>query len=61
MKVSEMIKLLKKSGCYKVQDGANHEIWYSPITKQQFVVPRHPSKELPTGTTKSIQKQAGLI
>ena len=61
MKVSELKKLLKQIRCYKVRDGDNHEIWYSPVTKQQFAVPRHNSKELPTGTEKAIKKQAGLI
>ena len=60
MKISELKKLLKKNGCKQIRDGDNHEIWYSPITKQQFPVPRHNSKELPTGTEKIIMKQAGL-
>lgn len=60
MKISELKKLLKKNGCYFIRDGDNHEIWYSPTTKQQFAVPRHNSKELPTGTEKTIKKQAGL-
>lgn len=41
MKGSELRKLLKKYGCYFDRDGGNHEIWYSPITKKQFPVPRH--------------------
>ena len=60
MKTSEMIKMLKKIGCYKVREGANHCIWYSPVTGKLFPVPRHSSKELPTGTEQSIRKQAGL-
>lgn len=61
MKVSEIKKLLNKAGCYCIREGDNHEIWYSPITNRQFAVPRHNSKELPTGTEKAIKKQAGLI
>ena len=60
MKVSEMKKLLEKIGCYKEKEGTNHEIWYSPKTKQRFPVPRHNSIELPTGTEKTIRKQSGL-
>lgn len=60
MKVSEMKKLLKKNGCYYDGELNGHERWYSPITKQHFPVPRHNSKELPTGTEKNIRKQAGL-
>ncbi len=60
MKVSELAKALKKSGCYKTGDGTNHERWYSPITNKSFYVPRHYSKELKTKTAESIKKQAGL-
>ena len=60
MKVSEMLKDLKKAGCTFVRDGGNHDIWYSPITDQQFPVPRHPSQELKKGTAEKIKKQAGL-
>ncbi len=60
MKVSEMKKLLKQIGCRKIRDGANHEIWYSPITNRKFQVPRHQSQELPTGTEKQIRKESGL-
>lgn len=30
MKVSEMKKLLKATGCFKVKEGGNHEISPSP-------------------------------
>ncbi|MGO4963568.1 hypothetical protein ACTQ4Z_07215 [Anaerovoracaceae bacterium Sow4_D4] len=39
-----MKKLLKQIGCRKIRDGANHEIWYSPITDRKFQVPRHQSQ-----------------
>lgn len=60
MKISEMKRLLSKSGCYLTKQGANHEEWYSPVTKRKFMIPRHNSQELPTGTEKQIKKQAGL-
>lgn len=60
MKVSELQKLLKKNGCYISRHGSNHDIWYSPITNKQFPVPRHPSKEIKTGTLNSIKKDAGF-
>ena len=44
-KVSEIIKKIKACGCYKIREGANHEIWYSPVTGQEFPVPRHYGKE----------------
>jgi len=60
MKVSEMVKLIKKIGCYKVKEGTNHEIWYSPITGISFTIPRHYSQELKSGTENNIRKQSGL-
>ncbi|MGP1588429.1 MAG: type II toxin-antitoxin system HicA family toxin [Oribacterium sp.] len=60
MKVSEVVKLLKKNGCYKTKEGTNHERWYSPITGKTFSVPRHYSKELMKKTEQSILSDAGL-
>ncbi|MGI6691597.1 MAG: type II toxin-antitoxin system HicA family toxin [Clostridiales bacterium] len=60
MKVSEKKRQLLKAGCYKVREGTNHEVWYSPITGNRFPISRHDGKELPTGTAKIIDKQAGL-
>ena len=41
MKYSELKKLLKKNGCRMEREGANHELWYSPITGKTFPVGRH--------------------
>ena len=60
MKVSEIIKLLKKNKCRLVRHGASHDLWYSPITDREFTVPRHKGKELPVKTAASIMKAAGL-
>lgn len=60
MKTSELIKLLKKSGCMMIEEGSRHEKWYSPITGNTFTVPRHGAKEIRTGTCQAIKKQAGL-
>lgn len=60
MKVSELLKLLKKAGCVLTDHGSEHDEWYSPLTGKYFRVPRHPSKELKTGTAASIMKDAGL-
>ncbi|MCI9531088.1 MAG: type II toxin-antitoxin system HicA family toxin [Lachnospiraceae bacterium] len=59
-KVSEIIKKIKKNGCYKIREGSNHEIWYCPVTREEFPVPRHYAKELPPGTANSILRKAGL-
>lgn len=60
MKTSEMKRRLRKAKCFKESEGANHEIWFSPITGKRFTVPRHDAHELPTKTAESILKQAGL-
>ncbi len=60
MRYSELEKDLKKAGCKVFREGANHTIWYSPITGQYFPVSRHKTEEIPKGTLKSIRKAAGL-
>lgn len=60
MKVNELIKLLKANGCYLLTHGKEHDKWHSEITGKNFMLPRHPSKELPTGTANKIMKDAGL-
>ncbi len=59
MKTQELIKLLKRNKCHIVRSGSRHDIWYSEITGKQFSVPRHKT-EIPIGTLKNIQKDAGL-
>lgn len=60
MKVSELIRLLKKAGCYIYRNGARHDMWKSPITGNIFPVPRHLSEELKQKTLASIRKDAGI-
>lgn len=60
MKVSELIKILKKSNCFLTEHGKEHDEWYSPVTEKHFRVPRHQSKEIPIGTLNRILKDAGL-
>ena len=60
MKYSELKKLLRQHGCYKAEEGTNHEKWYSPINNKVFQVGRHNSEDVPKGTYNAILKQAGL-
>ena len=61
MKVSELIKLLKKSKkCYLTDHGREHDRWHSDITGKDFMVPRHQAKEITSGTLDRIMKDAGL-
>ena len=60
MRRSELVKLLKKNGCYFFREGGRHDIWYSPITKNFFPLERHSQKEIATGTLNEILKEAGI-
>jgi len=60
MKYSELKKLLKQHGCYKIEEGSGHEKWFSPITNDSFRVGRHDSQDVPKGTYNAILKQSGL-
>lgn len=60
MKTSELARLLKKAGCRFVMHRGEHDLWFSPITGKEIMLPRHPSKEIPTGTANKIKRDAGL-
>jgi len=57
---SELEKLLRRNGCRIDRPGANHDIWYSPITGKRFPVSRHKTQEVPKGTLANIKRDAGL-
>ena len=56
MRTGELKKKLRKAGCYKIREGGNHEIWYSPKTETAF----SDGQEIATGTANKILKDAGL-
>ena len=60
MTAGEMVRLAKKNGCELVRHGSKHDIWRNPKTGEESRIPRHPSKELPTGTENRIKKDLGL-
>lgn len=60
MRYSELKRLLKKNGCRLSLEGKRHEIWYSEKTGKTFIVGRHDTQEVATGTLESIMKDAGL-
>ena len=60
MTYGELKRLLSKNGCYFDHEGGNHEIWFSPITNKLFAVGRHNTKEVPSGTLKSIKNISGM-
>ncbi len=56
MTTNQLVKRLRAAGCRLVRHGGRHDKWYSPITGRTAVVPRHGSKEVPTGLLKSLEK-----
>lgn len=59
--VSEIVRKIRRyTRCYKLSEGSNHEIWYNPETGKKFQIPRHPGREVKTGTANSILRAAGL-
>ncbi|MBQ9062247.1 MAG: type II toxin-antitoxin system HicA family toxin [Eubacterium sp.] len=60
MKTSELTRKLRQIGCYLVEHGTEHDKWHSPVTGKDFRVPRHPSREIKSGTALRIRKDAGL-
>lgn len=58
MKVSEMLRLLKKDGWFLHREGSNHSIYRHETKKGTVILPRHPATELKKGTENSILKQA---
>ncbi len=56
----EIIKLLKKDGWYEVAcNGTSHRQFKHPNKKGRVTV-KHPCKDIPTDTLKSIERQAKL-
>ena len=60
MKTSELLRKLKKAGCYFHSHGTNHDWWYSPLTDTMFQVPRHGAQEIRPKLKSSIENQSGV-
>lgn len=60
VKTSELIKILKRYGCYFVEHGKEHDKWHSVLTEKDIRLPRHRGKEIPSGTAHRILKDAGI-
>jgi len=58
MNSAELIKRLKADGWYLAATKGSHHQFKHP-TKPGKVTIKHPSKDLPTGTLRSIYRQAG--
>ncbi len=55
----KVIQLLKKDGWVLKRTAGSHNHFTHPTKKGLVTVP-HPKHDLPTGTLKSIEKQAGI-
>jgi predicted RNA binding protein YcfA (HicA-like mRNA interferase family) len=55
----EIIKRLRADGWYEVAQKASHVQFRHPAKPGRVTVP-HPRRDLPLGTVKSIEKQAGI-
>ncbi|AOY98898.1 addiction module toxin, HicA family [Cupriavidus sp. USMAHM13] len=59
MHSADLIRQLKADGWQLVYTVGSHYQFRYPTTPGKVTVP-HPDKDLPIGTVRSIQKQAGL-
>jgi predicted RNA binding protein YcfA (HicA-like mRNA interferase family) len=59
MNSREVIKALARDGWYEVNQGGSHKQFKHPKKKGRVTVP-DPRREIPIGTLKSIEKQAGI-
>jgi predicted RNA binding protein YcfA (HicA-like mRNA interferase family) len=55
----DVIKALQKDGWREVNQAGSHKQFKHPATKGRVTVP-HPKRDIPIGTLKSIEKQAGI-
>ena len=60
MTTAELVRLLKKNGCTFVGHNKRHDMYRSPVTGKTFMVGRHPSEEVRTGTLHKILRDAGI-
>jgi predicted RNA binding protein YcfA (HicA-like mRNA interferase family) len=55
----EVIRLLKQGGWYEVNQVGSHKQFKHPERERARYDP-HPKRDIPGGTLKSIEKQAGI-
>ena len=59
MNSRDVIKELKKDGWYEVNQVGSHKQFKHPTKNGRVTVP-HPKRDIPTGTIRSIENQAGI-
>lgn len=55
----EVIRVLTLDGWYEVNQAGSHKQLKHPNKKGRVTVP-HPKRDIPIGTLRSIEKQAGI-
>ena len=60
MTAKELEKKVIKQGWFFVRQKGSHKIYKHEIEKGIIVIPFHGSKDLPTGTLKSIMRKAKI-
>ena len=58
MEGRSVIRILKRNGWYQVAQAGSHIQLRHPDRKGRVTVP-HPKKEIPPGTLRSVERQAG--
>jgi predicted RNA binding protein YcfA (HicA-like mRNA interferase family) len=58
--VREMVRLLEQDGWRLVQQTGGHRQYKHPVKQGRVTVPGTSGRDLPTGTERSILRQAGL-
>lgn len=56
MKYNQLIAELTAAGCSVLRHGANHDMWFSPLTGNRFPLPRHGGQEVPKGLERKARK-----
>ena len=59
MNSREIIRRLKENGWFEVAQAGSHKQFKHPVKPGRVTVP-FPRKDVPAGTLRSIEKQAGL-
>jgi predicted RNA binding protein YcfA (HicA-like mRNA interferase family) len=60
VKYSELFRILKKDGWYKIRQSGSHIMMLHPEKKERLTVPYHAGKEVKKGLLRSILKKAGI-
>jgi predicted RNA binding protein YcfA (HicA-like mRNA interferase family) len=59
MHSQDLMRQLRRDGWYEVNQAGSHKQFKHPTKKGSVTVP-HPNRDIPIGTLKSIEKQAGI-